>query len=313
MSGIALIAEDDDLIRTMLRCTLEAQGYQVFEASDGQQCLSQYEQLCPNIVFDIIFLDCVMPVMDGYRCCEALRKQPGAEHTPIVMITGQDDSASIQRAFDAGVTDYILKPIQWNIFSQRIHQLIKQTNLLRQLADQNAEYQQTMMVDDLTQVLNQRAFNQYLEWEWNQGLREGKPLSIILTDIDFFKIYKDAYGSIVADQHLQQITQVMRQAVYRSSDLVCRYGSEELGILLPNTPVDGAIHVATRIQNALKDFFLDSSFTMDNAPITLSYGLSSIVPCHSKKPIQLREAASKALYRAKSQGQNHSVVQLIGD
>jgi PleD family two-component response regulator len=105
MFGKALIAGDDDLMKAMLRIALDAQGYQVFEARNGQECLQQYEQIKP----DLVFLDSVMSVMDGYACCKLIRQKSGAKNTPIIMLSSRDDSASIQRAFKVGVTDYILK------------------------------------------------------------------------------------------------------------------------------------------------------------------------------------------------------------
>jgi PleD family two-component response regulator len=105
MSSRALISGDDDLMRAMLRSALESQGYQVFETRNGQECLQQYEQVKPSL----IFLDCIMPVMDGYTCCELLRQKSAAKYTPIIMLSSRDDIASVQQAFKSGVTDYILK------------------------------------------------------------------------------------------------------------------------------------------------------------------------------------------------------------
>lgn len=105
MSTKALIAGDDDHIRAMLKSALETLGYQVFETRNGQECIQKYEQINPSI----IFLDCTMPVMDGYTCCTLLRQKISAKHTPIIMISSRSDSKSIKRAFEAGVTDYILK------------------------------------------------------------------------------------------------------------------------------------------------------------------------------------------------------------
>jgi PleD family two-component response regulator len=103
MSANALIAGDDDLIRAMLRSALEAQDYQVFETRNCQDCIQKYEQINPSI----IFLDCAMPVMDGYTCCKLLRQKSSAKYTPIIMILSRNDSASIQQAFESGATDYI--------------------------------------------------------------------------------------------------------------------------------------------------------------------------------------------------------------
>jgi diguanylate cyclase (GGDEF)-like protein len=303
-AGVALVADDDDLMRKTLRYTLEEYGYQVVEADNGQECIQQYEQLHP----DIVLLDCTMPTMDGYTCCQKLRMLENSEHTPVVMITGHDGDTSIQKAFASGATDYILKPVQWSIFPQRITTLVKQAKLLRKLCDQNAEYQQAMMLDDLTKVLNRRAFNQYLEREWQRGLREKTTFSVILADIDFFKIYNDTFGHVAADRHLQQAAQIMRHAVYRATDLVCRYGGEEFGILLPNTSVGGAIHVAARIQTALRDSSLDQNVPISTTPATLSFGITGIVPSQDLTSIQLVEAADKALYHAKGQGRNRIAV-----
>jgi diguanylate cyclase (GGDEF)-like protein len=303
-SGVALVAEDDELMRKTLRYTLEEFGYQVVETNNGKECLQQYEQLHP----DIVFLDCTMPIMDGYACCKKLRMLENSEHTPVVMITGQDGDTSIQQAFASGATDYILKPVQWSIFAQRITTLVKQAKVLRQLCDQNAEYQQAMMVDDLTKVLNRRAFNQYLEREWQRGMREQTTFSVILADIDFFKIYNDTFGHVAADRHLQQVAQIMRHAVYRATDLVCRYGGEEFGILLPNTSVVGALHVAARIQTALRDSILDQNTGISTTPVTLSFGVCGMVPSQDLTSGQLVEAADKALYHAKAQGRNRIAV-----
>jgi diguanylate cyclase (GGDEF)-like protein len=305
-SGVALVADDDDLMRKTLRYILEEHGYQVVETSNGQECLQQFDQLHP----DIVLLDCSMPIMDGYTCCEELRMLDSAEHTPVVMITGHDDGTSIQRAFASGATDYILKPVQWSIFGQRITKLVRQAKFVRQLSEQNAEYQQTMMVDDLTKVLNRRAFNQYLEREWQRSLREGTPFSVILADVDFFKVYNDTFGHVVADRHLLRIAQTMRHAVRRATDLVCRYGGEEFGILLPNTPAGGAIHVATRIQTALRDSFLDQNAEL-STPITLSFGVAGMVPSQNLEPMQLVEAADKALYHAKENGRNRIAIRSV--
>jgi PleD family two-component response regulator len=153
-STLVLIADDDDAARIVLRHILEDQGYEVIEAQNGQECIHSYLQFHP----DLVLLDCVMPVMDGYTCCQHLRALPNTDHTPIVMLTSLNDSNSIQRAFALGVTDYIPKPIQWDSFSQRISPLIKQTKSLQEWAICNAEYRRQRMLDDLSNALNQQAF-----------------------------------------------------------------------------------------------------------------------------------------------------------
>jgi PleD family two-component response regulator len=152
---LVLIADDDEAARILLRHILEDQGYEVIEAQNGQECIRSYLQFRP----DLVLLDCVMPVMDGYTCCQNLRALSHADKTPIVMLTSLNDSNSIQRAFSLGVTDYIPKPIQWDSFSQRITQLVKQTKSLQEWAIRNAEYRRQRMLDDLSKALNQQAFS----------------------------------------------------------------------------------------------------------------------------------------------------------
>jgi PleD family two-component response regulator len=153
-STLVLIADDDAAARIVLRHLLEDQGYEVIEAQNGQECIRSYLQFHP----DLVLLDCVMPVMDGYACCQNLRSLPNIDDTPIVMLTSLNDSNSMQRAFSLGVTDYIPKPIQWDSFSQRITQLVKQTKSLQEWAIRNAGYRRQRMLDDLSEALNQQAF-----------------------------------------------------------------------------------------------------------------------------------------------------------
>jgi diguanylate cyclase (GGDEF)-like protein len=300
ISGIFLIADDNDLIRAMLHHALVERDYQVFEARNGQECLQKYQLYHP----DIILLDDDMPLMDGYACCRAFRKQIESADTPIIMISAREDSASIKQAFDSGVTDYIHKPIQWNFLLQRINYLLEQANPLRQLTDRAAISQKEETAHEPTQVLNRRAFDQFLEQKGKQALREVESLSIILTEVDDFKVYRDTYGAVAADLHLQQMNQLVFSAIYRSTDLVSLCSNEQLGILLPNTLIEGAIHVVTRIQRTLKDFFRVQSSNVANKPITLSYGLSSLVSSQDIELKQLLKAAETALLKAKGKGRN---------
>ncbi len=132
-----------------------------------------------------------------------------------------------------------------------------------------------------------------------------------MADVDFFKIYNDAFGDVAADRHLQHVAQTMRHAVYRSTDLICRYGGEEFGILLPNTSMGSAVHVATRIQTALRDSFLEQNARTSTRPVTLSFGISGIVPSSDLMPARLVEGAEKALYHAKEQGRNRIAIRSL--
>ena len=117
---LILIVDDDRSMRTLLNLAMEEEGYQIAQAHNGEQCLSEYAHFQP----DLILLDAVMPDLDGFTCCKQIRNLPGGDRVPILMITVLDDRESVEQAFQAGATDYITKPIHWAVLSQRVRRLL---------------------------------------------------------------------------------------------------------------------------------------------------------------------------------------------
>lgn len=147
-SFLILIVGDDRFMRLQLRRAMEQTGYQVVEASDGEQGLAAYSQLHP----DIVLLDALMPVMDGFTCCSQLQTLAGSEHTPVLMITALDDQESVDRAFAAGATDYITKPIHWTALHQRVRCLLQASQATAELQRQNLRSQ---LLADVTLKIRQ--------------------------------------------------------------------------------------------------------------------------------------------------------------
>jgi PAS domain S-box-containing protein len=137
MPNLILVVDDDDLIRMQLCDLMQQAGYQVAEASNGSEALAAYTRLKPEIVL----IDAIMPVMDGFTWCTELQKLPGGANTPILMITALDDEASVERAFAVGATDYITKPIQWEVLRQRVSRLIKASLHVKTLRQQTEQAQ----------------------------------------------------------------------------------------------------------------------------------------------------------------------------
>lgn len=145
-----LVVDDDRTLRALLRLALEEDGYEVFEAKDGEQCLTEYQLHQPHMVL----LDGVMPELDGFACCRRLRNltegdlATSEDHLPILMITVLDDQESVDQAFAAGATDYITKPIHWAVLSQRVRRLlkaslvIKETETIKHLLDQHQQWEE---------------------------------------------------------------------------------------------------------------------------------------------------------------------------
>ena len=127
--AVVLIADDDQTMRLMIRGALEHVGFAVEEAMTGEQAVAVFPRIQP----DLVLLNVVMPGMDGFATCEAIRLHPGGEQTPILMVTGLDDTASILRAYEAGATDFIPKPVHWVILGQRARYMLRASRTLGSL------------------------------------------------------------------------------------------------------------------------------------------------------------------------------------
>ncbi len=173
-----------------------------------------------------------------------------------------------------------------------------------ELENANKKLHRLAILDSLTQVANRRRFDQYFDQEWRRLTREQLPLSLILCDLDYFKCYNDSYGHQRGDECLIQVAQAIRQAVKRPADLVTRYGGEEFAVILPNTKAQGAKNVAQRIRLALKQLEISHYSSKASQYVTLSLGISSIIPSRDKSPDLLLNAADQALYKAKQQGRD---------
>lgn len=313
---IILVVDDDQFIRELLRRVMEKEGYQVVEASNGEQGLEAYKRLKPHLVM----LDALMPVMDGFTCCNQLQQLAqensteselldgkilhGASQTPVLMITGLDDPESVDRAFSVGATDYITKPIHLAVLRQRVRRLIQQFQLYKQLEEANRELQRLATLDGLTGVANRRRFDQYIEDEWWRMMREESPLSLILCDIDFFKKYNDTYGHQAGDACLQRVADALRFCAKRSVDLVARYGGEEFAVILPSTTAIGASQIGEEIRSVVNSLKIVHAASPVSDYISVSLGVAHLQPSVNTSPTLLIAEADKALYKAKALGRN---------
>ena len=305
-SPLILIVDDDRSTRLHLRQCFEGGQYRVAEAIDGEQCLSIFTHLHP----DLILLDAMLPGMDGFICCAQLKNLIGSTYTPILMITALEDEASVDRAFEVGATDYVTKPVQLPILRQRVRRLIQQARFNQQLEQRNQQLTRLVSLDSLTQISNRRHFDDHLERMWRQMVREQGWLSVALCDVDFFKRYNDTYGHLAGDRCLQQVAAALNHWSRRPLDLVARYGGEEFGIILPSTPLAGALHLTQKMRAAVKALKIDHSSSEINPYVTVSFGVASILPSPSASAEGLVDVADKALYQAKVEGRDRVVRQL---
>ena len=181
----------------------------------------------------------------------------------------------------------------------------KQIEIALKKANLQLKYQAN--IDSLTQIANRRRFDEYITQEWSRCARERKYLSLILCDVDYFKAYNDTYGHQAGDNCLYEVAQGIQKAVKRPADVVFRYGGEEFAVILPYTESHGAIKVAEDIRYRIKKIQIIHKSSQINDFITLSMGVTSMIPNSQSSPHTLVSTADRALYYAKSQGRDRVV------
>lgn len=172
------------------------------------------------------------------------------------------------------------------------------------LKQANKELLRLANLDGLTGIANRRCFDKSLSREWLRLKREESPLTLLLSDIDYFKLYNDYYGHQAGDECLRRIAKAIAESCKRPADLVARYGGEEFAILLPNTNLDGAIYITQQIQQKIASMAIPHQCSDASNQVTLSIGLVSMIPANETSPEIMIAAADKALYQAKDQGRN---------
>lgn len=186
---------------------------------------------------------------------------------------------------------------------------IQQASLFEQLEAANRELQRLASIDGLTKLANRRRFDEHLDVEWRRMTNEGKSLSLILCDVDYFKLYNDNYGHLAGDFCLQKVAQALSIVAKHQGDLVARYGGEEFALILPETGAEGAKRVATNILEGVRNLKLTHAYSSVAKYVTVSLGISTLIPSVIYTREDLIQAADKALYRAKKLGRDRFVFQ----
>ena len=271
--------------------------HDVLFAMNGAKALHIAEHQLP----DLILLDAVMPDMDGYAVCAALRASSVTRDIPIIFVTALKTPEDETRALDAGAADFISKPVNAAVVRARVRTQLtvkRQSDALRELT----------LTDGLTGVSNRRAFDETLDTEWRRCARAQVPMSLILADIDHFKHFNDAYGHPAGDACLQLTGAALRRSALRPQDLVARYGGEEFAILLPHEDIAGAEAVAKRVLEEIAAMGVPHAYSPTCTLITVSMGVASLTPSERMEPGQLVKKADALLYEAKAGGRNRYVM-----
>ncbi len=268
--------------------------------------------------FDLILMDVIMPGIDGIEACRRIRGDTHLQDIPIVMVTALDEEGTLQLAFAAGAVDYVTKPINKTELLARVSSVLqlkyerdrrksREKELLEalgQLRHANEILRRLSAIDGLTGLANRRNFDEFIEREWRRAVRDKKPISIIMMDIDHFKAYNDHYGHQGGDDCLKKVASVIAETVKRPADLASRYGGEEFVVVLPETEIKGAAELAERLRMEVEAMGNPHEHSSASKVVTISVGVASLIPERGMAHSELVELADKALYAAKRDGRN---------
>lgn len=316
-----LVVDDSALMRSMLVRLLQRVGYtDVLTAGSGQETfeiLGVADDSNPQEI-DLVLLDLVLPDLDGIAVIQQLQTCQQLRQVPVIMITAMQDPDKLRSAFDAGVTDYITKPINEVELLARVGSVLRlkreidrreareqELLVVRQRLEQaNERLQQLSLTDPLTTLANRRSFDHAIAVEWSRGLRQQAQLCLLLLDIDFFKQYNDTYGHQAGDQCLIRVAQVLEGIAQRATDMAARYGGEEFALLLPGTNTRGGYIVAERLLELLQQQAIPHRSSPISPVITMSIGVAACIPNGYQSPDVLIAQADEALYTAKRTGRS---------
>ena len=249
---------------------------------------------------DLILLDVIMPGMNGFAVCKALKADPLTADIPVLFLTALSGDTDEAMALAGGASDFIIKPISPPVLAARVKnhlELKRNRDILRALT----------LLDGLTGIANRRRFDEQLHQEWLRCGRRAKPLSVILGDVDFFKCYNDGYGHVQGDDCLRRVAKAMAESLHRPGDLAARYGGEEFVCILPETDQEGARAVAETVHQAVAALGLPHEFSEVADHVTISLGVATAWPGECVTPEDLTRHADQNMYEAKRQGRNRVV------
>ena len=316
--SILIVDDDVSAIQLMSQILLDVGNLRF--ATNGEDALRLARESPP----DLVLLDAEMPGMSGFKLFEALKIESALTDVPVIFVTSHSEACFEVSAFEMGAADFIAKPFRASLVKARVKTHLR----LKHMAD---ELRRIATTDSLTGVANRRQFDESLEREWRSTLRAGDAISLLMVDVDHFKLYNDRYGHPKGDSCLQRLAQALTGACLRPSDLLARCGGEEFMALLPQTAQAGAEHVARRMLEAVGALRMPHHDSPTNPDVTVSVGIACYdkssacwVPagannrlredlCMRSSANELVRAADKALYSAKRAGRAQAKLRNIAD
>ena len=315
---VRVLLVDDQLlvIEAVRRMLADEPDIEFHFITDPAQAIACALRLQPTVILQ----DLVMPNVDGFDLIRSYRATEGLQHVPIIVLSAKDEPKLKAHGFAVGANDYLVKlPDRLELLARvRYHsgahisrlQRDEAFHFLREsqknLADANIELQKLAALDSLTGIANRRRFDETMHQEWQRGQRQRRPLSLLMCDVDCFKLYNDAFGHLAGDLCLKKAAAVLTSCLKRTTDIAARYGGEEFAIVLPDTDAAGARKVAENCLRQLEELAIDHPQS-PHSVVTMSIGIATLVPTPDQAQGDMIASADRALYAAKSGGRNRAV------
>lgn len=314
---MVMLVDDQPLVAAAVRKQLADESDVNFHyCQDPSLAIATAEKIGPTV----ILLDFVMPGMDGLTLCQFFRAHPTTRDIPVIMLSSNDDAVTKAQAFAAGANDYIVKlPDKIELIARlRYHSNAYIGKLQRddayralrasqmKLEELNMQLLKLSNQDGLTGIANRRNFDERFAAEWMRAARNRFPVSLIMFDVDLFKLYNDKYGHLEGDECLKRIAAKAGEIASRPADTVARYGGEEFVALLPETDSSGARILAEKMRVEIEALHIPNAGSSVSPYVTISLGVITAVPeaDSAPDPDSLIKLADDALYRSKNSGRN---------
>lgn len=301
-----LLVDDVQMERIQLAIRLKQLGHTVEMADSGTRALELYPEFEP----ELILLDISMPDMNGFQVSRKIRELY-PDWVPIIFLSGHDEPSMVANAIEAGGDDYLVKPVDKIVLNSKLVAMQRIAFMRRELkqktaalAKANEELAKLAQEDGLTKVKNRRCIDEKLQEMITLHGRHELPLSLILLDVDRFKLYNDNYGHLEGDRCLIAIASILNGLFERSGEVVGRYGGEEFVVILGHSDKNKAHTDAQRIQDALENAHIAHEYSDIASYVTVSQGVFSKVPTGRESIDEFYDSVDKLLYQAKVSGRN---------
>ena len=311
-----LVVEDSKVTMKVLCNYLGRMGIVPLTAETGSLAIEIYHREQP----DVILLDAQLPDIDGFDVALKIRAMEKIEDwTAIIFLTSMTSDEDLERGIEVGGDDYLLKPISEVVLKAKVKAMLRLVEMQRalvrvteQLNEANTKLLRLSATDGLTGIANRRMYDELSIREWRRCERMKKPLSLVMIDVDNFKLFNDKYGHQAGDECLKSVAAQVGKAAPRATDLAARYGGEEFVLVLGETDTDGARWIANRLRQQVSDLNIPH-YATESRHVTISCGVASIVPSGKFSLETLLKSADYALYQAKESGRDRVEAGVYGE